>query len=325
MSSPYSSPSSALRALKPRSRVLSPRHRSAAVAVEGVPGVDLAAVGAAPDVPGVGRHGHVDRVARHLEHRDLLGHRVDRGDDQRVGVEEGVALALVDPDEQDVQPPLAVPRRAASGSRVPWALPTGVCEGCVRLRGRVGRPGALAAGDRVAGIRRVGRLLALRVLAVAEHAADEGRREHVVAGDGDVGAADDDQDGEEAGDRQRAQRELRAPEPATARGVDLVQEPRDVPRVDRRHDPVDQDQDVDDEDAGQHLRLDDEPEQVEPVDPQEDPAGERDQQQRQRGERQRARPGAGIGVTEPGEDQGQERRGERGSRARRVRSRRLLR
>ncbi len=73
-------------------------------------GVDLAGVDRPEGVAGGSRRGrHVDRVARQAEHRDLLGHRVDRDDDQGVGVVGGVARALVAPDQQDVEAVLAVP------------------------------------------------------------------------------------------------------------------------------------------------------------------------------------------------------------------------
>ncbi len=294
-----------------------------AVAVLRIPGVDLAPVDAAPDGPGVGRHRHVDRVARHLEHRDLARLRVDRGDDQGVGVEERLAAALVDADEQDVQALLAVPRGELRRDRALGAA--------LRRLERGGGLGRLVArGRRLGGrvglarVRSLRRRVALRVIGLAEHAVDQVVGQHVVARDGDVRATEHDQDRQQAGDRQRAQRQLRLAEVAAARRVDLVEVAGDVPRVDGGDDAVDQDQDVDDEDAGEHLGLDDEAHEVQPVDPDEDPAGQGDQQERQRGEGQRPRVGARVGVAEPGEDQGEEGRRERGSRAGRLRPRRAL-
>ena len=72
--------------------------------------VDLAGVGRPEDRPGrAGRDRHVDDVAREAEHRHLLRLRVDRHDDQRVGVEGAFLRPLVGADQQDVQPALAVP------------------------------------------------------------------------------------------------------------------------------------------------------------------------------------------------------------------------
>ena len=57
------------------------------------------------------RQRDVDGVARQAEHRDLLGDRVDRDDDQRVGVVGAFLRPLVGADQEDVQALLAVPWR----------------------------------------------------------------------------------------------------------------------------------------------------------------------------------------------------------------------
>ena len=76
------------------------------------PAVDLAREGRTEQaLGGTRRHRHVDGVARQAEHRDLLGHRVDRDDDQRVGVVGALVRPLVGADQEDVQALLAVPRR----------------------------------------------------------------------------------------------------------------------------------------------------------------------------------------------------------------------
>ena len=67
--------------------------------------------------------------------------------------------------------------------------------------------------------------------------------------------------------------------------------------------------------------FEDQAEQVEPVHPQEDPGAQRDEQDRRRRERQGAHRRAGVELAETGEDQGEERRGERrpGARSRLLR------
>ena len=111
MSRPYSPPRIGLQAVVAGQIALA-RVEVGALA-DGRPiAVDLARVGRPEQAPGGPlRDRDVDRVARQAEHRDLLGQRVDRDDDERVGVERLVARPLVGADEQDVEPFLAVPRR----------------------------------------------------------------------------------------------------------------------------------------------------------------------------------------------------------------------
>ena len=108
------------------------------------PGVDLAGVDraeGAPRWPGRGRHVH--RVARQAEHRDLLGDRIDRHDDEGVRVVGGFARSLVAPDEQDVEPLLAVPRRDRDVGR---AVPAGVASGSGLSVGST-EPATVGVGD----------------------------------------------------------------------------------------------------------------------------------------------------------------------------------
>ena len=123
MSRPYSSPRIDLSALKPRVRVVARPEVGAVRGSAAKSELILLAVDATPDtLRRAGRHRHVDRVARQAEHRDLLGDRVDRDRDQRVGVD-GRRRCSSDADEQDVQPLLAVPRRddRRSGPACPTA------------------------------------------------------------------------------------------------------------------------------------------------------------------------------------------------------------
>ncbi len=153
-----------MRALKPR--VLSvPGNASERFRAFEPQAVDLARVGRAEDRPGRARRDrHVDRVARQAEHRDLLRLRVDRHDDQRVGVERPLLGPLVGADEQDVQPVLPVPLRAAprsaaaSRAAARGRAGVGVSLGLVPARRRVaGGPGCRSGCRRRCRRRRSGR------------------------------------------------------------------------------------------------------------------------------------------------------------------------
>ena len=61
-----------------------------------------------------------------------------------------------------------------------------------------------------------------------------------------------------------------------------------------------------DEDRAQHERVEDQPEELDPVEPDRDPATEGDEQDGRGREGQRARRRAGIQLAEPGEDQREE-------------------
>ena len=119
-------------------------------------------------------------------------------------------------------------------------------------------------------------------------------------------------DREQAGDRERVDARRGRPEPAAAARVERVEVAGHPVGVDDRDDPVEQDEEVEDEDAGQDPRREDEAEQVVPVHPEGDarPAG-RSRRIGRRGEPEGALVGAGIGMSEPGKEQGEERGGER--------------
>ena len=112
--------------------------------------VDLVAIGGPEDLPGrAGRDRHVHGVARQAEHRDLLGDRVDRDDDQGVGVEGAVARRWSAPISRMLRRSLPSHGGIDTSGR---ADPTGVLAGFGR-RGRLGRAG-LGRGRRQAGRRR---------------------------------------------------------------------------------------------------------------------------------------------------------------------------
>ncbi len=123
-----------------------------------------------------------------------------------------------------------------------------------------------------------------------------------------MAAGDHQADGEQAGDRQRADPEGRPAEPAATGRVDRVQVGRHPVGVDRGHDPIGEEEQVDDEQRRQdrhELGAEDLDARAEG-----DPAGQGDDEDRDGGEPERPVPGAGIGVPETGEDQGQEGGGE---------------
>ncbi len=121
-------------------------------------------------------------------------------------------------------------------------------------------------------------------------------------------ARHDDDHGDEAGDRQRIDRGPGSAEATTAGSLGRVEEVGHPVGVDGRHDPIDEDEDVEDLDEPEVLEGD--PGQVEDVRPQPDPGPEGEQEDRRGGEADGALIGAGVGVTETGEDQGKERRRE---------------
>jgi hypothetical protein len=91
--------------------------------------------------------------------------------------------------------------------------------------------------------------------------------------------------------------------------------------VDDRDQPVEQRDDVDDEDRRQREGVEHEAEQLQAVHPQQHAGAQRDEQDGHGGEAERAHRRAGIELAESREDQGQERRRERrlGARSRLLR------
>ena len=100
--------------------------------------------------------------------------------------------------------------------------------------------------------------------------------------------------------------EPRPSEPAAARALVRVEECRDLVRVDGGHDPVDEEDHVENEDRREHPGLKDEPDELEPVHPKEDPADERGQQERRCGKAEGAPVRPGVGMAEPGKEEGEE-------------------
>ena len=173
--------------------------------------------------------------------------------------------------------------------------------GVDRRVGRVGRVGRLVAG-----------------LVVEEDAA-AGQRvlgDQVVPGDDDVGAGHHQEDRGEPGERQRAARQPDRAEPAVARGGLGVHVLGDAIRVDDGDQAIDQDHDIDPEDAADERGVEGHLEQVQAVHPQEEPAAQGDQEDRRRREGERAQRRTGVELAEAGEDQGQECRREGGLRTR---------
>ena len=124
------------------------------------------------------------------------------------------------------------------------------------------------------------------------------------------------QDGQQPGDRQvvaRAALAAGARDDAGGMGVHVL---GDAVGVDDRDQPVQQDDDVEHEDRAQHERVEDEPEQLDPVEPDRDPAAEGDEQDGCGREGERPRRRAGIQLAKPGEDQREEGGGKRRPRTR---------
>ena len=103
---------------------------------------------------------------------------------------------------------------------------------------------------------------------------------------------------------------------AVARGVGGVEERGHPIGVDDRDQPVDEDREVDEEDRVEDRRVDQEPEQGDPVDAEDGPGRERQQEDRPSREGQRAERRAGVQLTETGEDEREESSRERRPRAR---------
>ena len=127
----------------------------------------------------------------------------------------------------------------------------------------VGSGVPLSAGGSVAvrGARRR-RLHAHLVARDEDAAAEQVERGEVVAGDDDVAAGHDEDDRQEPGDRQRVEDDPRPPEPPAAAQRDSVQVHRHPVGIDDRQQAVEQRDEVQDEDAGQDPRREEEPEQL---------------------------------------------------------------
>jgi hypothetical protein len=144
----------------------------------------------------------------------------------------------------------------------------------------------------------------------------EALRQHVVAGDDHVAAGHHQHDRHEPRDRQRVAAEPSPAGSTVARRIRRVEELGHAVGVDDRHEPVDEDAEVDDEDRVEHGRVNEEAEQGDPVDADDGPGRERQGEDRPGREGQRAHGRASIQLTQAGEDQGEE-----GSRERRPRAR----
>ena len=146
-------------------------------------------------------------------------------------------------------------------------------------------------------------------VARVEDALDRGQGLEVVVGHGRVGAAHHQDDREKAGQRDRGEARAGRPEPAGAAVGDPVQVADDPVGIDGGHDPVDVRDDVADQDPDQDRRLEGNAQDLDLV--AERRAGEEGEEQEGcRRERHRPIPGSRVGVTEPGEEQAEERRGE---------------
>ncbi len=275
--------------------------------------VDLLAVVAAPHpLRRPGWNGHIDGVARQAEHRHLLGDRIDRDRDERVGVV--AALLLVRADQQDVQPLPAIPfghldrRHGRPDDRRVGRRRLGRLDGLID-RPRVGRGGR---GGRI-GTVGFGAL-------VDEDAVREVPRQEVDPRDDDVGTGHDQEHRGETGDRQRVARQPGAPETAVAGRRVRIEVLGDPVGVDDRDDPVDERDQVEDEDRADE--LDEGAQQLEAIHPDHEAGDEREHEERGRREQQRARRDACIQVPESREEEGQERRceGRPGARSRLLRA-----
>ena len=174
------------------------------------------------------------------------------------------------------------------GEGVAAALGSGVPVG-VRRRGRIGR--------------------ALLVHVVADEDAAAGQRvegEHVVAGHDDVAAGHDQHDGEQAGGGQRVARQPGLAESSVAGHRVGVQVLGHAVGIDDRDQPVQQRDEVEDEDRGQQERAEQQRDELDPVHPQQDARAEGDQQDGRGGEAEGARRRAGVELAKARKDQGKE-------------------
>ena len=227
-----------------------------------------------------------------------------RHDDQGVGVERALLGPLVRADEQDVQAVRAVPRRAARRSARAAVAPGGAVRRASGVAGCASAPAS--AGRRASGLASVGCRRSSTVAVRVEDAADEVLRLEVVVGDDAVGAGDHQADREQAGERERVEPERRPAEPAAAGRVDGVEVGGDPVGVDRRDDPIDEEQDVDDEDAAAGFGDRAAPPKTWRPELSAIPPVRASSRIGSGGEAEGPVPGAGIGVAETGEDQGQE-------------------
>ncbi len=154
----------------------------------------------------------------------------------------------------------------------------------------------------------------------AEDALDQVQRLEVVVGDGGVAAAHHEQDGKQAGDRDRGQRRAGRPEASRAL-VPAVEVEGHPVRVDGRDRPVEERHDVARQDRHEDHRLEDDADQLQAVGA-DDAQRQGEEEERHGGEAESPIPGAGVRVAQPGEDQRQEggREGGAGARARLLRA-----
>jgi len=143
--------------------------------------------------------------------------------------------------------------------------------------------------------------------------------EQVVSGDDHMRAAHHEDHRRETRQRERVLRHPCLPEPTVAGGCVGVQILGHPVGIDDRDEPIDERDEVEREDRADQLQ--ERAEELELTHPDHDPAGQRDEQDRGRGEQQGARRRTGIRVAQAGEDQGQECRRERrpGARSRLLR------
>ena len=104
---------------------------------------------------------------------------------------------------------------------------------------------------------------------------------------------------------------LASPSAAIARGAVAVQVLGDPVRVDDRDESIEQRDDVEHEGRAQDERVEDQPDELDPIETQDDPGEQRNQQDRRRGKRKGTAGRARVQVAESGEEQGEERRRER--------------
>lgn len=125
-----------------------------------------------------------------------------------------------------------------------------------------------------------------------------------------MAAGHDEDDGEQAGQGEDVRPDPGPAQPAPTAFLERVEVEADPVRVDGGRDPVGEEADVEEQDEGEDPGLEDEPEELE-AQAQCQAGEEREGQQGQRGEPDGPLPGARVRVAEPGEEEREERGGER--------------
>jgi hypothetical protein len=98
-----------------------------------------------------------------------------------------------------------------------------------------------------------------------------------------MAAGHDQEHGQQAGNGQRVPWDPGRSQPAITRGTEGVQVLGDPKGINRRDESIHEGDEIEDEDGAQQQGVEDQSDELDPVQPQHDPCEERDQQDRRRG------------------------------------------